>query len=129
MVLVRHDHQVPVAQRPRILVHLHFAGAAAGCVLVHIDPEEAEGRRTQGWGSMIGQARFQTGLPFTLPMPCACPLQIMQGAGVFAHLAVLQAQDLLQVLDLSVGADLGHVSIAHIKQLAPAERYCASLET
>lgn len=34
---------------------------------------------------------------------------------------MLQAQDLLDGVDLSVAIDLGHSSVAHIQQLAPAE--------
>ena len=36
------------------------------------------------------------------------------------HLAMLQAHDLLDVLDLSVACDLGHAGFTHIEQLAPA---------
>jgi hypothetical protein len=38
-----------------------------------------------------------------------------------SHLAMLQAQDLLDGIDLSVAIDLSHGGIAHIQQLSPAE--------
>lgn len=37
---------------------------------------------------------------------------------------MLQAKDLLQVLDLSISSNLGRVRISHIQQLAPAKAIC-----
>jgi hypothetical protein len=46
---------------------------------------------------------------------------ITQRLGVAVHLAVLQAQDLFDVLDLGVASDLGSTGVAHVQQLAPAQ--------
>lgn len=44
-----------------------------------------------------------------------------------ADLAMLQAQDLLDGIDLSIAIDLGHTSVPHIQQLSPAYAILASL--
>lgn len=41
-----------------------------------------------------------------------------------AYLAMLQAQDLFDGIDLSIAIDLGNTSISHIQQLAPAYHSC-----
>lgn len=47
---------------------------------------------------------------------------VAQGLGVLVHLAVLQAQDLLDVLDLGIGADLSGRRLTHVEQLAPGKQ-------
>ena len=47
------------------------------------------------------------------PSVAACPE---------SHLAMLQAHDLLDVLNLRVVDDLGQVGLPHVQQLAPADR-------
>ena len=39
------------------------------------------------------------------------------------HLSVLQAEDLLDVLDLDVGTDLRRVGLTDVEQLAPADAH------
>ena len=41
---------------------------------------------------------------------------------ILPHLAVLQAHDLLEVLDLCVARNLSRARVTHIQQLAPAHR-------
>lgn len=52
---------------------------------------------------------------------------VAQRLGIGVHLAVLQAQNLLDVLDLCIACDLGRARVAHVEQLAPGSAGCGGV--
>ena len=54
--------------------------------------------------------------------PATQPLTTAQCRGACTDLAMLQAQDLLDGVDLRIAVDLRHAGVAHVQQLPPAGR-------